>query len=124
MLTGLPPYFSKNSKLIQKNIVSNKLEIPKDITPECKDLLGLLLNKDATKRIGATDGANEILNHPWFEGVTLHEIEELRLQPWKPYLLESSDKIVKNLDSKLKRKMKEINLRFQKQMIEYNSVLL
>lgn len=34
MLTGLPPYFNKNSKLIQKNIINNKLELPKDASPE------------------------------------------------------------------------------------------
>lgn len=39
MLTGLPPYFNKNTKLIQKNIVSSKLSIPKDASPLCQDLL-------------------------------------------------------------------------------------
>mmetsp|Transcript_14605 Transcript_14605/g.14546 ORF Transcript_14605/g.14546 Transcript_14605/m.14546 type:complete len:97 (-) Transcript_14605:281-571(-) len=34
MLTGLPPYFSKSSGAIQKNIVSKKLSIPDDLSPK------------------------------------------------------------------------------------------
>lgn len=124
MLTGFPPYFSKNSKMIQKNIVNNKLEIPKDLTPEWRNLLKLLLNKDSTKRIGIVEGANEILSHPWFEGITLEEIEALKLNPYKAYLKETPSEILDSIDSKLKRKMKEINLKFQKQISNYTMVLI
>lgn len=34
MLTGLPPYFSKSSGLIQKNIVKKKLLIPQDLSED------------------------------------------------------------------------------------------
>ena len=39
MISGLPPYFEKNVKKLQNNILNNKLEIPDDISEDCKDLL-------------------------------------------------------------------------------------
>ena len=49
-------------------------------------MLKLLLDKDPTKRLGFKYGAYEILEHPWFYGITLEDIEENRLEPFKPYL--------------------------------------
>lgn len=39
MLTGLPPYFDQDTKKLQKNITTMKLDIPDDISEECQDLL-------------------------------------------------------------------------------------
>ena len=104
--------------------MNNKLDIPKSLSSECKNLLKLLLNKDSTKRIGILDGANEILSHPWFDGITLNEIETFKLKPFKAYLKESPEEIVNNVDNKFKRKMKEINLKFQKQIWDCTTVSL
>lgn len=34
MLTGLPPYFHKNTKMIKRNILHSKLSIPDDLSRE------------------------------------------------------------------------------------------
>ena len=86
MLVGLPPYFNKDTKIWQRNIIRNKLSIPDDVTKEWESLLKLLLDKDPTKRLGFKYGAYEILEHPWFYGITLEDIEENKLEPFKPYL--------------------------------------
>jgi len=139
MLTGLPPYFHKNAKLIQKNIIQNKLKIPKDLSPNCRDLLKWLLNKDVSKRLGAKNGIDEILNHPWFEGMKLIDIEsratessskESRLegdpptlvhqneslQPFVPYLSQSPEEATEDISSSMKHKMEEFNERYLKQI--------
>lgn len=116
MLTGLPPYFHKNSKLIQKNIMSSKLIIPKDLSPECRNLLKALLDKDPVKRLGFKDGAAEILKHPWFGGLTLEEIESTETTQYGAYLAQSPEAVVSDIDSALKHKMEDFNLIFQKQM--------
>jgi len=39
------------------------------------DLIKKLLEKDRTKRLGAKDGAKEILAHPWFAGTDAIKLE-------------------------------------------------
>lgn len=38
------------------------------VSKPCRDLIKHLLNIDASKRLGATHGACEVKNHPWFKG--------------------------------------------------------
>lgn len=62
ILTGYHPY--KNSKNILdmlEKIKSLKLKFPVYLTPECSDLLSLLLEKDPNKRISW----NDFFNHNW-----------------------------------------------------------
>ena len=122
MLTGLPPYFNKNTKLIQKNIVSSKLSIPKDASSQCRDLLKKLLDKDPSRRLGANVGADEILSHPWFKGITLKDIDKSKIKTYIPYLYETPEEMVSKMDIKTKKKMTEYNQRFQKQV--HNSSLI
>lgn len=86
MIAGLPPYFNKDTKICQRNIVRNNLEIPDEISENWEDLIKKLLNKEPTKRLGYKDGAYEILQHKWFEGITLDDIENQTLEPFVPYL--------------------------------------
>lgn len=44
--------------------------IPKDLTPECQDLLIKLFEADPDKRLGGGPrDVEEIKEHPWFTGV-------------------------------------------------------
>ena len=57
MLTGLPPFYSKNTDEIFSSILNEDLPFPPKIcTNEAKDLLRRLLNKDPNKRLGINDG--------------------------------------------------------------------
>jgi len=65
MLFGYLPFNGDTTKEIVDNIISKRIDIPKDkyITAECIDLLKKMLEKNTAKRIQMVD----ILNHKWFE---------------------------------------------------------
>lgn len=70
MLCGFPPFYDKTpfgtyEKILQANIV-----FPKHVDACSRDLIQSLLNRDVTKRLGnLSGGANDVIRHPWFEGV-------------------------------------------------------
>lgn len=66
MLTGLPPYFNKDNNLMYRSIIKDKLKYPEFLNPQIVDLLKILLEKDAEKRI---ENVKDIKKHPWLSGV-------------------------------------------------------
>lgn len=50
-LVGFPPYYTENIKELYQSIRSARLQVPKYISKEAKDLLNQLLNKRPEKRI-------------------------------------------------------------------------
>jgi hypothetical protein len=34
-------------------------------------------------------GARDVLEHPWFKGISLEDISAKKLKPFKPYLIKS-----------------------------------
>ena len=116
MLTGLPPYFHKSTKMIKRNILHNKLSIPDDLSHECRNLLKLLLHKDPTKRLGYKNGAPEILAHPWFEGITLADVDNKKMHPFDPYLSQQAEDAAKDISDSMVEKMAKFNVRFNRQV--------
>lgn len=73
--------------------------LPSGISDECTDLLQKLFIPDPDKRIGGgpTDG-EEIMMHPWFEGVDWNLILNKKIKPpFRPRLTSNTD--VKNFDT-------------------------
>ena len=68
MLVGFPPYYTENIKKLYESIKQANLQIPTYISPQAKDLLQKLLNKNPKKRLGVND-KNEIKRHPFFRGL-------------------------------------------------------
>ena len=68
LLTGLPPYYSRDPNEIYEAVLSEELTFPPDVplTSECKSLLKGLLCKEPKQRLGSIHGVKEILAHPWF----------------------------------------------------------
>jgi serine/threonine protein kinase len=70
MLTGLPPWYSKNRTQLFKDIrtsSASRLTYEKHATPAAKDLVAKLLTKDAASRLGSgTRGAGEVKAHIFF----------------------------------------------------------
>ena len=60
LVTGLPPFYSRNREEVCKKILNQKLTFPIPLSVEIKDLLTFLLHKNPKKRISTVDG---ILNH-------------------------------------------------------------
>eukprot|EP00301_Raphidiophrys_heterophryoidea_P003231 c11469_g1_i1.p1 GENE.c11469_g1_i1~~c11469_g1_i1.p1 ORF type:complete len:510 (-),score=104.03 c11469_g1_i1:228-1697(-) len=67
MLTGLPPFYSQNRKVMFERILKAELTFPSHIKPEARHILSALLTRDPDKRLGSGPGdANDIRTHPFF----------------------------------------------------------
>lgn len=61
MLTGLPPWYTRDRKKLYENLRSAPLKFEPYMSAEARDLLRGLLCRDPSKRLGATDDAREIM---------------------------------------------------------------
>ena len=57
MLVGVTPYFSTNKDELFDNIINGKLKLPRTISPEVKNLIICLLNRNPNKRLGSKPGS-------------------------------------------------------------------
>lgn len=74
-LTGGPPFFHANrDELFEKIKTSYELKVPKHVRPITIDLLGKLLNKIPSKRLGVND-FSQIKEHPFFDGVNWEHLK-------------------------------------------------
>ena len=65
MLNLKTPFYDKNRKLMFHSIINQNPKMPKEFTPEAKNLILQFLNKDAKKRLGCGDeGADQVGDLP------------------------------------------------------------
>jgi len=70
MLAGYPPFYDDNPFGIYQKILAGKIEFPRHIDANAKDLIKKLLTADRTKRFGCLKaGAGDIKTHKWFKGL-------------------------------------------------------
>jgi serine/threonine protein kinase len=71
MVCGHTPFRADTQEQIIANIKENKLQWPSDVpvSSECKRFVRKLLRTDASKRLGAVDGAHAIKASKWFTGI-------------------------------------------------------
>lgn len=87
-LVGMSPFDSDAENEIHQNVLKGVWEIPEDfeISPQALDLLQGLLQCDPTQRLGA-GGSQQIINHPWFAGLSLDTL----VPPFVPELKDPRD---------------------------------
>lgn len=91
LVTGLPPFYSKNPAELHESILIEELRFPSnsELSFELKDFLIRLLNKDQKMRLGSYAGIKEILFHPWIGKVKMNEIlDKTASVPYPPDLSE------------------------------------
>uniref|UniRef100_A0A8C4PWH6 Ribosomal protein S6 kinase n=2 Tax=Eptatretus burgeri TaxID=7764 RepID=A0A8C4PWH6_EPTBU len=93
MMTGAPPFTSRNRKKTTEKILNAKLRLPPYITPHACDLLKKLLKRNPVKRLGGgANDAQEVQAHPFFKHICWFELQERKLQPpFKPCLQSEDD---------------------------------
>ena len=86
MLTGLPPWYSRDRQQMFASIRNDPLVIPNYVAPEIQRLIVGLLDKDPRSRLGGRGGdAQEIREHSIFRYVGWDQLYEKRvIPPWKP----------------------------------------
>lgn len=93
MLSGLPPFWDEDEEYMQKKIISAPLKLHKYFSPEAKDLLRKLLNRDPEQRLGTgPNGTENIKTHPWFNEIDWVALERRELVPsFVPHLKNEQD---------------------------------
>ncbi len=70
MLTGLPPFYSKNRNQLFENIKTSTVNYPRTFSPILINLLEGLLEKNPERRLGyGVNGSEDIKKHPWFMNI-------------------------------------------------------
>jgi len=98
MLTGLPPFYTRDRDKLFERIKRGELTYPSYISPEAKSLLQALIYKDPDRRLGGgPEGGGEVKKHAFFAGVNWEDVYEKKTDPpFQPQL--SSDGDVKYFD--------------------------
>merc|ERR1719487_2100448 len=93
MLTGLPPFYTRDREKLFERIRRGELAYPSYITPVTKSLLQHLLQGDPTKRLGGGVGdGDEVKAHPFFSGIEWVAIQQRRVTPpFKPQVSANGD---------------------------------
>ncbi|GAA6030574.1 hypothetical protein JCM8097_006215 [Rhodosporidiobolus ruineniae] len=81
LLAGYPPFFADNPLEIYEKILQGRFGVPAHVDPLAKDLIRRLLTADLSKRLGnLKGGAQDVKNHPWFEGVDWAAVERKEIR--------------------------------------------
>ena len=86
MLTGLPPWYSRDRQKMFSSIRNEPLVIPSYVAAEIQTLIAGLLEKDPKRRLGGQGSdAAEIKAHSIFRYVGWDQLYQKRvIPPWKP----------------------------------------
>jgi len=92
MFTGQPPFNATKREELFEKIKYENVKFPPVVKGELKDLLSLLLEKKAEKRLGGSEGAAEIKNHNWFKNVDWNSYMQRKVPaPFVPILNHDMD---------------------------------
>ncbi|KAF9806977.1 hypothetical protein IEO21_08420 [Rhodonia placenta] len=85
MMTGLPPFYDENVNVMYQRILSDPLVFPPDMSPDARNVVTGLLQRNPDKRLGA-NGAEDIKRHPFFsKHVDWNRLIAKKIQPpFKP----------------------------------------
>ncbi|EPY52615.1 AGC/AKT protein kinase Sck2 [Schizosaccharomyces cryophilus OY26] len=86
MTCGWSPFYAENTQQLYKNIVFGKVRFPRGLlSAEARDLIKLLLNRNAKNRLGAHGDAEEVKRHSFFADINWEELSAKRFSPpFKP----------------------------------------
>jgi len=70
LMVGLPPFFNDPSRDARRPVAIQMdfrtLEFPSSLSPEAEGLIRSLLRTSTSRRLGSSEGAAEVLSHPFF----------------------------------------------------------
>jgi len=94
MLASYPPFYDEHDQMkTYQKIVNNPVQCPHYFSKTAADLVGKLLHKNASKRLGVVKGGvDNIKNHKFFKGFDWQGLEARRLTaPILPIVKNSGD---------------------------------
>lgn len=82
MLTGLPPFYSKDKDKLFNNIKTGNLKFPNYLSKNAVEFLRSLFIHDPNKRLGSTEnGINDIKSHVFFKNIDWNLLIEKKIKP-------------------------------------------
>lgn len=83
MLYGLPPFYSRDTSEMYDNILHKPLKFRGNMSSQAKDLLGHMLQKDKTERLGCKEDFKEVKKHIFFSDINWEKLNRREIKP--PY---------------------------------------
>lgn len=97
MMTGMPPFYSKDREKLFSNIKTGNIKYPVYLSKDATGILQAFFTHDPDKRLG-TGGTDKIKSHPFFKNIDWEAILQKKIKP--PFIPRiSSDSDVKYIDS-------------------------
>lgn len=82
LLIGSPPYYSSSREQLFNNIQRGKLKLPGGLSTDAKNLIKQLLQRDPSKRLGASKkDAEEVKADPFFKDVDWNAFLNKQIKP-------------------------------------------
>lgn len=97
MLTGLPPYYSRNRDQLFKNIRTMELKYPSYVSPDAKELIMGMLDRNPDRRLGGgNNGQQEVQRKAFFQSIDFALLYQKKIAP--PFKPEVSENPLKYVD--------------------------
>lgn len=97
MLTGLPPFYSKDRDKLFNNIKTGNIKLPVYLSKDAISILQGFFTHDPDKRLGS-DSIDKIKKHSFFKNIDWNAILNKKIKP--PFIPRiSSDSDTKYIDS-------------------------
>lgn len=91
MLTGKSPFYHKNVDKILENILFKDICLSDVSSSRARSLISRLLERDPDKRIGAKEGASEIMKDKFFKDIDWHALSKKMIKvPYRPKIVEET----------------------------------
>ncbi|KAM3559761.1 hypothetical protein ARSEF4850_003988 [Beauveria asiatica] len=93
MCCGWSPFYAEDTQQMYKNIAFGKVRFPRDtLSQEGRNFVKGLLNRNPKHRLGASDDAEELKQHPFFNDIDWTLLAQKRIAPpFKPKLKSETD---------------------------------
>lgn len=78
MLTGLPPFYNKDTNKMYESILNHDITYPEYLNPQAVNLMQGLLQRDPNKRY---QSITEVRKHSWLKGLNWEDIYHKRITP-------------------------------------------
>ncbi|XP_071965259.1 serine/threonine-protein kinase Sgk3-like [Antedon mediterranea] len=103
MLSGLPPFYSRDTAEMYDNILNKPLRMRTNFSAAAKSILEGLLQKERKSRLGAGDrDVLDIKSHAFFISISWDDLESRKIKPpYNPNV--SGDMDLKNIDPEFVR---------------------
>lgn len=86
MLTGLPPWYTKDRTKLFSSIISARLRFPDYVSPTARSFIQGLLTRSPMRRLGAR-GVDQVKSHPFFTVIDWGVLERMEVKaPFTPHL--------------------------------------